>query len=95
MVQLLEFTDREGLLIHQVGDQHFNFAILQLNAYQTEFEGLRRQAFLQALFDGAPVGFEGNHGLCLAAPGKLLVEYALVDFGAHTKIPAGCLIKGV
>ena len=95
MVQLLEFTGRESLPVHQVGDQHLNFAILQLNADQTESEVLRRQAFLQSLFDGTLVGFEGNHGLCLATLGKLLVEQALVDFGAHTKIPAGCLITDV
>jgi hypothetical protein len=35
VVQLLEFNGRESLLIHQVGDQNFNFAILQFNAYQT------------------------------------------------------------
>ena len=74
MVQLLEFTGRESLLIHQVGDQHLNFAILQLNADQTEPEGLRRQAFLQALFNGALVRFEGNQCLCLATLDKLLVK---------------------
>jgi hypothetical protein len=65
MVQFLEVTGRESLLIHQVGDQHLNFAILQLNADQTEPEGLRRQAFLQALFDGARVGFEGDQACAL------------------------------
>ena len=74
MVQFLEFTNWESTLIHQVGDQHLNFAILQLNAYQSEFEGLRWQAFLQALYDGTLVGFEGNHGLRLATLGKLFVE---------------------
>jgi hypothetical protein len=74
VVELFEFTGRESLLIHQVGDQHFNFAILQFNAYQTESEMLRRQAFPQALFDGTLVGFEDNHGLCLATLGKLFVK---------------------
>jgi len=33
VIQFLELTGRENLLIHQVSDQHFNFAILQFNAY--------------------------------------------------------------
>ena len=74
MVQFLEFTSWESTLIHQVGDQYLNFAILQLNANQSEFEGLRWQTFLKTLLNGALVRFEGNQCLRLATLGKLLVK---------------------